>query len=221
MFFYPTVIIDDFLKDPLKVREYALTLDFTKGPNFSGTRTEFLHNSNYFFAHQICDKILMSCGIPYNNYKAEVHFHLTGEEFGNEGWPHTDFDYEDDTKFASIVYLNIEPSSLNSGTSIFRNKNFLSPDTVVRDMQTSFQTGVDNVSLKKELHDSYEETIRVGGIFNRMIAYDARRPHCGNGYFGRTKGEQRLTLLCFFKHIETSLPKNFTPIVYADMMSMI
>jgi hypothetical protein len=221
MFFYPTIIIDDFLKDPLKVREYGLTLNYGKGNNFSGKRTDNLFNVNSYFSSSICNKILYSCGIPFIEYKAELHFHLTGQEFGESGWPHTDFDNLKDTKFACIIYLNIQPNGLDSGTSIFRVKNFKNIDETVPAMQTTFKTGQDNLEEKNSAIDNYEETVRVGGIFNRMVAYDSRRPHCGNGYFGDTTDSQRLTLLAFFKEIELSTPYRFTPIVYADMVSKV
>lgn len=219
MYFYPTIIVDNFFKDPLKVREYALTLDYGKGTNFSGTRTKDIFNFNPFFADSVCKKTLMSSGLIFNNYAAQVHFHLTGEEFGDSGWPHVDFSVFSDTKFASVTYLNVSPKGLNSGTSVYRLSGFEDVRKSVSIMQTTFKTGEDNVEEKNKTINNYEETIRVGGIFNRMVAYDSRRPHCGNSYFGNTKDEQRLTLLIFFKEINLATPYGHSPIVCADILN--
>lgn len=221
MYFFPTVVIDNFLKDPLKVRDYALGFEFGKGPNFSGIRTTNLFNVNEYFADSVCKKVLYSCGLPYVKYKAEAHFHLTGQEFGYSGWPHTDFDDFNDTKFACVLYLNITPKGLDSGTSIFRINRFNNISKTFKAMRETFETGEDNKEVKEEALSNYEETIRVGGIFNRLIAYDSRQYHCGNDYFGSLKEDQRLTLLIFFKKIEFDTPNGHPPIVCADMMSCV
>lgn len=221
MYFYPTIVIDEFFKDPLKIREYALSLDYGPGSNFSGERTDNIFNFNPGFAESVCKKILMSCGIPFLKYKAELHFHLTGTEFGDHGWPHADFDHDDDTKFASVTYLNIEPEGLENGTSVFKVKNFANLSNNGHLMQESFTSRKDNYEERKKHFEHYEENIRVGGLFNRTIAYDSRRPHCGNNYFGTKKEDKRLTMLAFFKKIEVALPNGFTPIVYADMHSVL
>lgn len=221
MYFFPTVVIDDFFKEPLKVRDYALTMEFGPRKNFSGTRTVDLFNVNPFFANNVCRKLLESSGIPVSQYKAEVHFHLTGKEFGAYGWPHMDYEKYDGSMFASVIYLTPISDGLNSGTSLFKIKNFQDTSNSAFDMQSSFTSGIDDVEKKEKYMSNFEETIRIGGSFNRAVSYDARRPHCGNGYFGETKEEQRLTMLVFFKEIITSLPRGHSPILYAEMMSEI
>ena len=46
----------------------------------------------------------------------------------------------------------------------------------------------------EEHNQKFEETIRIGNIYNRMIAYSASESHCLNGV---PKNEERLTLLFF------------------------
>lgn len=222
MYFFPTVVIDDFLKDPFYIRDYALSLEYFKGVTYSGTRTENLFLTNEYLANQLCKKILVSCGLIGNTYKATAFFHLTGEEFGDQGWPHRDFDSfdpNDDTVFASVIYLSPDARGLKSGTSLFKYKTFENPYSYVKPMRESFASEKDNLIEKKACLKNYDETIRVGGAFNRVIAYDARKPHCGNEYFGSNKEEKRLTMIAFFTDITTNLPKSYTPITYADMMS--
>lgn len=221
MYFFPTVVIDDFFKDPLAVREYALSLDYYPGKNYSGIRTNNLIEDNPWFANEVCMKLLASCGIPVREYKAEVNFHLTGKEFGESGWPHQDYEYYEGSIFASVTYLTPKLHGVDNGTSLYKIKKFEDTSNSWKDMQETFQTGEDTPDKKKKYLSNFEETVRIGGAFNRMTAYDARKPHCGNNYFGETKEDTRLTMLVFFKNLQISMPQGHTPILYADMMSNI
>lgn len=222
MYNFPTIVIDDFFKEPLYIRDYALSLDYYNGIQYSGTRSDNLFNINKHFAECVCNKLLMSCGIPATKFSAQVYFHLTGEEFGNHGWPHRDFDtFDTGDTFASVTYLNPDVRGLNSGTSLYKLKDFSNLEflnTTVNEMRETFKNG-DNLDKRKEFVNKFDETVRVGGAFNRTIAYDARKFHCGNEYFGTTKEDKRLTMLIFFKNIITTLPYSLTPIAYTDMLN--
>lgn len=221
MYYYPTVIIDDFFKDPLTIRKLAYQQETYKtSSRYSGERTDCLFTTVPRFADIVCTKILHSCGIPFKSYNAYLHFHTTGGEFGSYGWPHSDYNYYEGSLYAALIYLNLDVEGLASGTSIFKLKA-LSEDKVERvaSMRDSFKSGKDNKVERENHYKNFEETVRVGGIFNRLVAYDGRRPHCGNDYFGDDKKEKRLTMIAFFNHIETPAPFSHTPIQYADMMS--
>lgn len=221
MYYFPTIVIDDFFKEPLNIRDYALSMEYRSSSNFSGVRTANLFEVNRFFAKNVCDKLLKSCGIPASRYTAGVFFHLTGAEYGAHGWPHEDYENYNGSIFASVTYLNPSSVGLDHGTSLFKQKKFEDTLNSIQKMRDSFATGVEDTRAKEEYTLNFEETVRVGGSFNRTIAYDSRRPHCGNGYFGETKEDKRLTMVIFFDEILTNLPKGHTPIQYAEMMSKI
>jgi len=197
---YPTIVVDRFFKDPLEVRKLALGMKYEPSPEgiFSGKRTEPLHINYINFFREVCKKILNCYSIPFIDYTAMMHFHITGEEFGNTGWVHNDGGV-----LASIVYLNIDSSNnINNGTSLYRIKN-INKNESSSILRRSFIEGKDYTEEKNKYNSDYEEVIRVGEVFNRLISYDSNHNHCGSGYYGNSVSNSRLTLLVFFQEIIT------------------
>ena len=221
MYFFPTITIDNFFKDPQEIRKFALAQEYFPAPqhNFSGKRTANLWETYPFLAEKISAKVLMSCGFQVERYICHAFFHLTGENFGDTGWAHEDFSSSDNplsVKFASIIYLNPDVSGLSGGTSIYKLKNFnYNVNGSVDVMRDSFKNNLDNKEARKNHNSNYEEEIRIGGAYNRLVCYDSRRPHSGFGYFGNSKEEQRLTCILFFNNI--TFKRGCTPFVAADM----
>jgi hypothetical protein len=220
---YPTVIIDNFFKDPLQVRDFALTFNYQPSPIgiFSGVRTDSLHDTHVNFFRSVCEKILNSLSLQYIDYKANLNFHLTGEEFGDNGWVHSDGNgiSGQGAILAAIVYLNPQCRDITGGTSLFKLKNLNHTNTSVREMRKSFIDSVDNNELKELNNQNYNETVKVGGVFNRLVMYDAKQDHAGAGYFGDTLETSRLTMLVFFHEIITK--NNNSPLRRAEALSNI
>jgi hypothetical protein len=219
---YPTLIVDGFFKYPLDIRDFALQFKFTPSNTgtFSGVRTESLHITHTNFFRNVCNKILDCYSIPFIDYTAYMHFHLTGEEFGDSGWVHEDINGGDDPpSIASIIYLNLQNNGMNTGTSLYKLNNFNRGGDLVQDMKTSFIKKNNNEDLRQKNNTDYMLTAKIGNFFNRMIAYDMRTPHVGGSYFGNSLTTSRLTLLTFFTKIE--IAGNYTPLRRADARTLL
>jgi hypothetical protein len=216
---YPTIIVDDFFKYPLDIREFALQFKYFPSDNgtYSGVRTESLHITHINFFRKVCNKILKCYSVPYLNYNATMHFHLTGEEVGDNGWVHTDAAGDQPPGIASIIYLNPQNNNINNGTTLYKISNPNIGVEYVREMKSSFIAGEDKKDLRDKHNQDYLPTIKIGNMFNRMIGYDTRSPHAGASYFGTDIASLRLTLLIFFHAIQTT--DNFTPIQRAEAFS--
>ena len=216
---YPTIIVDDFFKYPLDIREFALQFKYilSNDGTYSGVRTESLHTTHLNFFRGVCNKILQCYSIQYKGYNATMHFHLTGEEVGNSGWVHTDAVGDQPPGIASIIYLNPQNNNINNGTTLYKVSNPNLGSEYVKEMKTAFIAGEDKKDLRDKNNQDYSPTIKIGNMFNRMIGYDTRSPHAGAAYFGTDMSSSRLTLLTFFHAIQTA--DNFTPIQRAEAFS--
>jgi hypothetical protein len=215
---YPTIIVDGFFKYPLEVRDFALSLEYKSDPEgkFSGTRTDSLHKTHFIFFEQVVNKILDCNSLHRTEYSASMHFHFTGEEFGDSGWVHVDAEIADPPSIASIIYLNLDNTSIDNGTTIFNIKTMGYDDRVsILERKMSFIDRKDNVDTKMLHNKNYNPTLKIGNIFNRMVSFDNRNPHAGEGYFGHNLNSSRLTLLTFFYSIKTA--DRLTPLQRADM----
>ena len=218
---YPTIIVDNFLKYPLDVREFALQFKFEPSDIgiYSGVRTKSLHNTHPNFFRSVCNKILQCYSIQYNGYNATMHFHLTGAEFGDSGWVHTDAGEDIPPGIASIIYLNPQNNSIDTGTTLYKLHNLDRSGELVRDMKTSFIEAEDKKELRRKNNLDYIPTTSVGNFLNRMVAYDTRTPHAGATYFGNDTTSSRLTLLTFFHRVESG--DGYTPLRRAEAYSNI
>ena len=218
---FPTIIVDRFFKDPQSVRDLGLSLEFKKSEiaRFSGKRTDSLHLTHPTFFRDVCNKIFNCYSLPVADFDASLHFHITGEEFGQSGWVHTDNAPEAGPGFATLIYLG--PQDGEFGTTLYRlsNLNYDQNDKSVEILRQTFMTGVDCISEKEKYNSRYMETIKINNVFNRMISYDNRHPHAAAGYYGNTKNSMRLTLLAFFYQVKTEY--NNYPLKRADLLSAI
>lgn len=212
---YPVIIADNFFKYPQDVRELALSMDYYPSEIgiYSGVRTESLHLTHTNFFREVCCKILNSYSLRFTDYIATMHFHLTGEEFGDNGWVHID----GSTVIASIIYLNLDNNDIDTGTCLYKLKNLNHGIETLPAMKKSFITAADNRQVKIQHNQDYTPVVKIGNMFNRMIAYDARNPHAGSSYYGNSKETERLTLLTFFEKI--ILEDNTPPLRRADRFS--
>ena len=202
--YFPT-IVDNFFENPDKIRKFGLSLDYTPDSDghFPGVRSKSLHEIDYEMYMSLMLKFMsMFHDFAFQNVNwmdASVYFHKikdTGDEELNKGWIHTDNDHE----LAGLCYLNPGVTNLDWGTSIYKQKDNTEYMRYGRQHYKNMFYKNEPVDLNKykkslkENNENFQETIRVGNVYNRMIAYSAPENHCHNGV---TKDEERLTLLFF------------------------
>ena len=200
----PTMVFDNFFQNPDLVREFALKQQYfvSKNNNYPGVRTNLLSEINAEFFHRVIAKIT---GLMYNSYThfqymADAQFQIVTEEHG-EGWVHSD---GPDALLTAIIYLT--PGSL-SGTSIYKVKEPITSklNEYKEERKLSFikKDGVHAPS--RDLHNNnFTETIKVSGVYNRMLIFDSHLNHAAHYFFGKLHEEARLTLIIFIRQISAT-----------------
>jgi hypothetical protein len=215
----PITVVDNFFETPSLIRKMALAEDFSKwgGGSYPGLRSKFLHQVDPGFARYFNQKVF---GLFYDfnihrvNLKVEGMFQLIPENY-EEGWVHNDLNpladqaKEVDWDIAGVVYLNPE-APLDGGTSIYSVNQDKIYDRSQIEINGRWKRRFYNEELAKseieeyrkirdEYNDSFNETLRVNNVFNRLVVYDAAEYHRGNKFFGSNKDDSRLTLVFFAK----------------------
>jgi hypothetical protein len=204
--FYNNIIVckDEFFKNPDKVLSLFDRQSYITSMAFPGKRTNNLLESHdtetknfaLFFAQKLCDDVFPSI----HKLMIDVRFHINcsySEEHVNQGWIHSD-----DADLAGVVYMTKEEHSLDTGTSIFAKNNkeqFKVEDFISR--QEFNLTGIPTeqyICDLKNNHNTFTENIRIGNIYNRLIAYDAKLYHRPNRYNLDSK-ELRKSIVFFIK----------------------
>lgn len=203
---------DNFFEDTQSILTLANKQEYTGDNRWPGKRTINLLESTdpitkefgIFFAKKIAREIFP--GI--SRFVIHISFHkndVYNDAESNEGWIHSD-----DVNLSGLVYLNQAEQNFNSGTSIFLKKGSQDFNKTDFPSRKEFNTsGVATEEYKKDLknnHNNFEETIRVGNVFNRIVAYDAKSWHRPND-FRTTSGEPRTTLLFFIDQYKYDSPE--------------
>jgi len=214
---YPTVVVDDFFKNPDVIRKYALSLPYETAEDgrWPGKRSPLLHTVNEKLVYSIAKKMLS----VYYDLSTQIYWHSIQMAFQkikpysknkdsllNKGWIHTD----GMRTLAGVVYLtpNVE---IDAGTSIFKIKNE-HIDYNIRQKQIAkdklYKNGSHNLEEYNEeinnLYDKFNKVTEVKNLYNRCILYDAHEYHTGTNYF--TDDKERLSLIFFFTDLNTSIP---------------
>lgn len=188
MFKNSVISKDDFFKNPNKVLTLFDQQQFYQSPAYPGLRTNNLlesadnetKNFALFFAQKLANEIFP--GIY--GFMIDVRFHINqnyNNDKLNQGWIHCD-----DASLAGIVYLSKEEFSLETGTSMFVKKTLKEFET--KDFKSRQEFNLTGTATDQYLHDLennhnlFLETIRVGNVYNRIVAYDARIFHRPNRY---------------------------------------
>jgi hypothetical protein len=181
---FPTMVVDNFLDDPMGVREFALTLPYKEGPNYPGVWSELLNNISPSFHKNLVRRILK---IFYNigptikvEYKSTSVFQKVNIMHGDRGWVH-----RDSGVITGIIYLNPEYNK-DSGTIICEPKNPVLYDTSVKN------------------NDQYNSSIILQNKFNRLACFDSQLLHAGNEFGTSKEQEDRLTLVVFITQLSVS-----------------
>lgn len=202
---------NNFFNNPDKVVELSKKQTYEKSERYPGKRTINLLESTdpetkefaVFFAKKIAREIFPGM----HRFVIHISFHINevySDEFANQGWIHSD-----DVTLAGLVYLNSIETNFNNGTSIFLKKG--EQDFKVTDFKSRKEfntTSIVTEDYKKDLennHKNFEETIKFGNVYNRLIAYDSNLWHRPNNFKTESQ-ELRTTLLFFIDYYEYDRP---------------
>jgi hypothetical protein len=206
---WPTICVDDFFKEPKKIKEFSNTLTFAKDPSgkWPGERTQFLHQINQEFVKFVSKKIMsILFPINYNDMQWEVEQtfqKINGNIYKNKGWVHTDSPFE----LTAIIYLS---DHLKCGTSIFKRNSFFC-EIINSKFKEKFYKETDKLSAENkyldENNDRFEKIHTIESRFNRLIIFDSNHFHAAEKFNEENINEDRLTLISFFKNITGNFNK--------------
>ena len=213
---FPTVCYDGFYKDPEKVVDFALSLDYYSDVGrYPGCRTKCLSTIDMDFAHESINKVLSMFGDfddPNVIMDAETAFHKTWRfstdpcSPANDGWIH-----KDGALLAAVVYLSKNPDP-NSGTAIFKRR-FGEELPILPDVSNEvlgMKNEVDVNSLKEyertivENNKPFDVQAEIKNAYNRVICYDGKMSHAPSNFW-RDDEDFRLTQVFFIDDIHCSI----------------
>lgn len=229
---YPTLCIDNFYKDPDKVRNFALSLEYNKSSvgNYPGSRSNLIHeiDSNFvdIFSRKIFSLFHEQPPIRWEIctlFQKIYPYSEDCDDIINDGWIHVD---SDGAIFAGVVYLNKNAAS-NCGTSIYKpskkfdldaaNSNFNTRNKLY-EKNSLHDIDIEKYREKKKHHESmFEKTIEISNCYNRLILYDANTWHKESSFCAKSSNEDfRLTQVFFIKGLEV----NSTPFSRSNTFSL-
>lgn len=198
------VVIDDFCKEPLALREFALSqpsAEHLPGPGamYSYRRAK----PDPMQATRCVDQILEYIGRRHRNDFITSFFVF--EDSKDEAisrkntWVHFDR-----WRWVGVLYLNT-PEQCQGGTTFFRHRatGFTRWEQVVADMRVGGQS--DSVIARDTNRSTEWETVLdIGMQFNRLVLFDGRQFHQASCYFGSSKQDCRLFQQFTFRHVDDS-----------------
>lgn len=214
----PVSVVDNFFKDPDKVRRFALSLDYEPDTDgrWPGKRTQNLYAIDKEFANNVCFKVVSlfyDTTQSHLTWECDITFQAVSPMYG-QGWIHSDVE----SLISCVVYLTPGANS-SDGTSIYR----LREDTLVYESRyndTKIDAYSGRISLERAEEDrlknnqQFVETVSVANRYNRLIAFSGSEFH-GAGTFAGNGADDRLTLVAFFKKIGSA----HSPIARANNLS--
>lgn len=199
---YPTIILDNFFNDPLKVVNYANSLEYYQDSEgrWPGKKTKEIHEINKVFFEQFGAKVLsiLYPTITDKGFNCSLCFQKISKEYVHKGWVHQDMAIAD---FTAIVYLS---QHTECGTSLFDSKNLTSVKGLNGEkkidmyLTKNFKKGTQYLN---ENNDQFIETVKINSKFNRLIMFDAAQYHAAQKFIENNIEEDRLTLIGFFNNI--------------------
>lgn len=211
---FPISIVDGFFSNPDAIRQYALSLDYKPDPDnrWPGMRSGLIHVINPGLFISLTSKFF---SIYYDLNRDDIQWSVRSffqlVDSGNmSGWIHTDSSPSlgnTASIVGGIIYLSPE-APLGSGTSIYRlKKEYQTASYENEPFKRQHYKGEmcpEQASKHRVDHNSqFEETVRVGNVYNRLISFDATQFHGAQDFFGDNK-DSRLTLVFFIDKITTA-----------------
>ena len=198
---WPTLIVDNFFTDPQAIVKLSKTFKYTKAKDntWPGTRTPYLHTVDKDFFLWSTKKI-MAVLYPMNidevKWVAAQHFQLIPYEiYGEEGWVHSDPNYE----ITTLIYLS---NHVNSGTCLYSGKNFNIAARYAEEKEKFNKDLKDRKRMEKfrdKNNSKFSKKVELFSNFNRLVLFDGHDWHASRNS-DSDKGD-RLTLITHFKDI--------------------
>lgn len=189
------IVIDDFYKNPNKIREYALQLTYQDPENHGavGYRSEkgrkILNGTKELF-EKLLDK-----SIPHGNSHGEWNYSTNGcFQWCNAKVPIVY--HADSQEYAGIVYLTPDAPP-NCGTSFFRHKKYKIRDFTIFN-KSDWYNSILNYKEPNLDKTQWEIVDSIGNVYNRLVIFNARYIHAVTEYFGEDINNSRLFQLFFF-----------------------
>jgi hypothetical protein len=170
-----TVVIENFLDNPDKVRQSVLEIPFERQGPFPGIRSERADDDYVLYTKQKIESVL---NMKIKEFKQDSHcFQLCFS--GSGTWIH-----HDDTEWAGVLYLTPD-APIDAGTAIYRHR------------ETKIFKGPSSLPINDD--KDWEMITTVGNIYNRLVLYNGHMYHRSviSG-FGDDKQNARLTQVYFF-----------------------
>ena len=206
---FPITCYDDFYENPDQVREFALSLEYTKVSGFfPGSRTQPLSTIDKSFCEFSCQRVLSIFGdysetCDPNNYRALTQFQKTSrfssdsDDPVNMGWIHEDIKAD----LAAVIYLDPNPN-IDNGTCIYRKdkemplSESIDPDNLPNCLN-SYEVDDEFRELIITNNNQYTKTVEVKNCYNRLILYGGEF-HGASNYYTQNEEDFRLTQVFFF-----------------------
>ena len=210
---FPSIVVDDFYKNPDAIREFALSLPFSEStPFYPGNRTEQLWKVAPEFFEYSCYRffsLYFDMTTPVN-WNVSTQFQLIypdEDPLMNIGVVH-----KDPAEFAGILYLNPDPDP-DTGTSLYSpivdNPQYQYKHEDWDDiLKHAYNPKMDRELIVKTIqqHNSqFEKTVEVKNRYNRLIAFDNKQNHAAS-LQKLNKNTPRLTQTFFIEKIESEIP---------------
>jgi hypothetical protein len=171
-------VYDNFLENPDDYRKFALSQKYDIRGNYPGVRAKFTSSVYLNILNEALGKAI---GQEFEHEGASTWFQACTEleEFN---WIH-----HDTKDLAGILYLTPN-APIDYGTSIFRH---------IPTGKMYADQSIEDQGLHR-YEDDWEEVIRVGNVYNRLVLYDGFLYHRSTKFgFGNSLENCRLTQTFF------------------------
>ena len=175
------MIIDDFYKNPDKIRNFALNQEYNVFGNYPGKRTKDF-KENY---HKEMFEKLLGKEITYWPEKYNGCFQIVTKKDGNS-WIH-----RDNTEYSALIFLNPNPEISSGGTIMYRHKK-------TGLLKANNKDDEKILSNSSNIFSDWEEIDKIGNLYNRCFLIQGKYNHKSNKYFGENLYDGRLFQIFFF-----------------------
>ena len=177
------VVVDNFYKNPDKIREFALKQDFQENPQYHKGKRCINPEFRFPGLKEQFEKIL-NCNIAdWHKYPVNACFQycIAGE---------APVYHHDLQQYAGVLFLTPDAPP-DTGTRFYRSKNTKRMEFRGEDYEATYKTGH---------YDStqFDQVDVVGNVYNRLVLFNAHLIHAAPLYFGNDINNGRLFQLFFF-----------------------
>jgi hypothetical protein len=177
------VVVDNFYKNPDKIREFALKQNFQENPQYHKGKRSINPEFRFPGLKEQFEKILNRKIKDWHRYAVNGCFQycIAGEAAVY---------HHDIQQYAGVLYLTPDAPP-NTGTCFYRSKNTKKMKMGENEYASVFKTGH---------YDStqFDKVDVVGNVYNRLVLFDAQLIHAAPTYFGDNLQNGRLFQLFFF-----------------------